>query len=175
MRNALFTSWWQGGKKQFLDVHGNNIGKAIVEGCFQCDRLHEIRNCAPLSEVRESTVILNKWSKMNVMEAKRRFSWKKEKAEIAGHFNEKLGVPLQKQLKVKSHGVLGFMPAVATHMQSILQVMQPLKSEVLVSDISSFEWIANVHVIFNQILMNTELLIHKHNIARYEFQIKKCL
>jgi len=76
MRNQLFTSWVFGGKKQFLDEDGIKIGKAILEECFERNRQRELRNLAPLSEVRESTVILNKWSVMNVKEAKRAFSWK---------------------------------------------------------------------------------------------------
>ena len=58
MRNALYTS-----KKQFLDENGIRIGKAVVEECFQRDRERELRNKAPLSEVRGTTVILNKWSR----------------------------------------------------------------------------------------------------------------
>ena len=76
LRNALYTSWTKVGKKQFLDKNDVKIGKGLVEEMFQKYRQRELEGVAPLSEIRESTVILNKWSVMNAAEAKRAFLWK---------------------------------------------------------------------------------------------------
>ena len=64
------------GKKQFLDENDVQIGKGLVEEMFQKDRHREADRIAPISEIHESTVILNKWSVMNAAETKRPFSWK---------------------------------------------------------------------------------------------------
>ncbi|KAL7537399.1 hypothetical protein ACHAXR_010210 [Thalassiosira sp. AJA248-18] len=175
IRNALYTSWRPGGKKQFLDDKEIKIGKAVIEDCFERDRQRELRCHAPHSDVRESTVFLNKWSKMDASEAKRPFSWK-TLAEISSHLYTKLGVTKSEQLSKEKHGLIGYMPAVAIHLKSILKEKPPPDAEILAPSISSFEWLANVHEIFNATLMNTKgLFLQWHNIDRYEEQIKKCL
>ena len=59
------------GKKQFLDENDVKIGKGLVEEIFEKDRHREVGGVAPLSEIRESTVKLNKWSVMNATEGKK--------------------------------------------------------------------------------------------------------
>ena len=76
LRNALYTSWTKIGKKQFLDENDVKIGKGLVEEMFQRDRQREVEGVAPLSEIRKSTIVLNKWLVMNAAEAKRAFFWK---------------------------------------------------------------------------------------------------
>ena len=83
----MFGSWTLGGKCQFLDEDGNKIGKGIIEECFEYDQQRELRNLAPLSEIREAVVILNKWSKMNVKLTKKVLSWKKLVAMATGFMN----------------------------------------------------------------------------------------
>jgi hypothetical protein len=94
MRNALYTSWQTNGKKQFRDENDIKIGKGIIEECFQKDRQREIGNLAPLSEIRETTVYLNKWSVMDAMEAKRPFSWKSLCAMLEDIYTELNEKPL---------------------------------------------------------------------------------
>ncbi|KAL7526978.1 LOW QUALITY PROTEIN: hypothetical protein ACHAWF_001986 [Thalassiosira exigua] len=118
MRNALFTSWTEKGTKQFLDEQNNRIRKAIVSECFQRDRIREINNQAPLSEVRESTVNLNKWSKMNASEAKRLFSLK-TLCKIASHLYTEMNVTVGDRLSKEQNGPLGNFPAVATHIWTL--------------------------------------------------------
>ena len=147
------------------------IGKAIVEECFDRDRERELRNYAPLSEVRESTVNLNNWSKMNVAEAKRPFLWK-TLCEQAAHLYGQLDVEMKDQLSLKEHGKLGYMPAAAKHLQTTLKKLNDAKpkseqSDNLASKISSFQWLANVHEIFNATLMNTDIMITWYNIDKY--------
>ncbi|KAL7546687.1 hypothetical protein ACHAWF_017274 [Thalassiosira exigua] len=174
MRSALFTSWTDKGKKQFLDEHDNRIGKAIIAECFQRDRIREINNQAPLSEVRESTVNLNKWSKMNAFEAKRPFSLK-TLCEIASHLYTEMNVTVEDRLLKEKNGPLGYFPTVAMHMWTKWNCMPEHQARLLAPKISSFEWLANVHEIFNATLMNTDLHLSWDNITWYENQTKKCL
>ena len=44
MRGAMFGSWALGDKCQFLDEDGNEIGKGIIEECFEYNRQQELRN-----------------------------------------------------------------------------------------------------------------------------------
>ena len=145
--------------------------EAIVEECFECDRERELRNHAPCSEVQESTAVLNQWSKMNVSEAKRPFSWKTP-SELAAHLYEQLGIPRKDQLSSKDHGQIGCMPAVAKHLKSTLKKSNKNKPKSehydnLASKVSSFQWLTNVHEIFNATLMNTDIMITWYNIDRY--------
>jgi hypothetical protein len=162
MRNALYTSWQTNGKKQFCDENDIKIGKGIIEECFQKDRQREIGNLAPLSEIRETTVYLNKWSVMDAMEAKRPFSWKSLCAML-----EDIYIELnEKPLCIKLHGQIGYMPSAAKHVQELLQKKDQHIIDSLHPKLSSFEWLANVHEIFNATLMDTSLLIKPHNIDK---------
>ena len=76
LRNALYTRWTMVGKKQFLDENDVKIGKGMVEERFQKYRHRESEGVALLSEICESTVILNKWLIMNATEVKMPSSWK---------------------------------------------------------------------------------------------------
>ena len=165
MRNQLYTSWTKEGKKKFLCVNGEKIGKALLEATFERDRQRELRNHAPKSEVRESTVILNNWSKMNVKEAKRTTS-EKTLAENAAHLYKKLGVPEKDRPKREQHGQFGFWPAVEKHLQEVVKSKASPNANVVAPDVSSFEWLANVHEIFNATLMDTDQLITRENINR---------
>ena len=165
MRNQLYTSWVKNGKKQFLDENNMPIGKAIIEECFERDRQREMRNFASKSEVRESTVILNKWSKMNVAEAKRVFSWK-TLVEILSNLYQELDVSRKDHLSMEEHGPLGYMPSAAKHLHSILVKRDAETKSRLGPKVSSFEFLANVHEMFNATLMNTDLMIDRDNIDR---------
>ena len=173
IRGALFTSWWQGGKKQFLDENDVPIGKGIVEECLSRDAERQIRGMAPITRLRDSTVHLTNWSKMNASESKRVFE-EKTCAEIATNLYESLGIDQSNHLNRETHGAIGYWPAVATHLQFLL-VLQPEKAVELGPKVSSFEFIANVHEIFIATLMNMECLVNLENIDRLEAQIKKCL
>ena len=100
MRGQLFSSWTPDGSKQFLDEYGNKIGKGIIEEACHREMQREMNNVAPKGEVRESTVQLNSWSKMNVKHAKNVFS-EKTLAEIADHLYDQLSVPMKDRLKRK--------------------------------------------------------------------------
>ena len=105
-----------------------------------------------------------------------------------------LGVPVDEQLKQERYHLghfllkrekedplhptekrpLGYWPAVAIHFKDILkkklqddQFAGSENWEVLASKISSFEWLANLHEIFNATLMNMDIVIGRWNIDRY--------
>ena len=164
LRNALYTSWTKVGKKQFLDANDVKIGKGLVEEMFQKDRQREVEGVAPLSEIRESTVILNKWSVMNAAEAKRKFSWKTLVASLNDLYDQ-LDTPMIARFDIGKHGALGFMPAAAKHLQELVKSENHLV-DILSPKISSFKWMANVHEIYNAILMNTDISIKKYNIDK---------
>ena len=102
---------------------------------------------------------------MNVAEAKRVFAWK-TLMEMLEDLYELLGVPMKDQLLKEDHP-LGYMPAAAAHLKDILKKKARQNEEHLAAKISSFEWLANVHEIFNATLMNTDILITWENIDRY--------
>ena len=54
-------------------------------------------------------------------------------------------------------------------MKALLEKKDEQTIEMLSSTISSFEWLANVHELFNATLMDTALLIKYHNIDRYVY------
>ena len=192
MRGALFMST-PGGKKQFLDVNDNIISKAIIEECRDRDKARQTNNHAPATRVTGITTNLNKWSVMNVSQAKR-ISEEKTLAESGCHIYGLLGVPVDEQLKQERYHLghfllkrekedplhptekrpLGYWPAVAIHFKDILkkklqddQFAGSENWEVLASKISSFEWLANLHEIFNATLMNMDIVIGRWNIDRY--------
>ena len=78
---------------------------------------------------------------------------------------------MKDQLSLKEHGKLGYMPAVAKHLQATLKKLNDAKpksepSDNLVLKVSSFQWLANVHEIFNATLMNTDIMIAWYNIDK---------
>ena len=66
---------------------------------------------------------------------------------------------------IGKYDALGFMPAAAKHLQELVELENHLV-DVLSPNISSFEWMANVHEIYNAILVNTEILIKRYNIDK---------
>ena len=100
---------------------------------------------------------------------------------MSTHYYDVLGIPMKDQLSVENHGTLGFMPAVGRHMKSILNKKYPPADKnnppdtyPLRSNIASFEWMANVHELFNATLMNMDMLVSWHNIDRYDECDKIC-
>ena len=59
------------------------------------------------------------------------------------------------------------MPVVAKHTKALLNNKDEEMTERPSPTISSFEWLANVHELFNTTLMDTALLMKYHNIDRY--------
>jgi hypothetical protein len=168
MRNAFFTSWVKNGKRRFLDVDGTPIAKDVIYNCNTRDRARESRGASPQSEVQDSTVYLTTWSKMNVMEAKRVFSWKTLIKEIADHLYSQLGFPtMVGRLSEADHGTLGFVSKVAQDLKEKLHAlpMGELRT-ALAPEVSGFEWLANVHEIFIARLMNMNAPINWANIDR---------
>ena len=155
------------GKKEFLDENDVKIGKGLVEEMFEKDRKREVGGLAPLSEIRETTVKLNKWSVMNAAEAKKPFSWKTLVAILSDMYDQ-LETPKIERLDIGKHGALGFMPAAAKHLQELVKSENHTVHfvKVMSPKMSSFEWMANVHEIYNAILMNTDILIKRCNIDK---------
>ena len=114
---------------------------------------------------------LNRWSKMDVKEAKRPFSWRSLN-EIAVHLYSILGVTSVDGMlsKDKHDGVSGYMVAVTKELKILLesQAHELLKSKYddIAEQISGFEWMAHVHEIFAVRLMNMDELISWDNIDR---------
>lgn len=143
---------------------------------------------APLTNIREGTVRLSKWSVMDGSEAKRVFA-EKTLAECSQHLYTTLDVPQAEWMKRDMHSPIGFWPKVAADLNHKLHFaradaeldgyMADMNDEPtptnttptanidfddIASSISSFEWLAHVHEIFNAILMNTDLLLSWDNI-----------
>ena len=148
----------------------SRLARLLSNTFFLKDRQRELDNIAAKSEVRESTVNLNKWSVMDSKESKRPFLWKTLIA-ILDDLYEELGVPKQDHLSIKSHGQLGYVQAAARYLKTLLSTKTHLNIGELAPKISSFEWLANVHGIFNATLMNTDLLMQWHNVDRYAYII----
>ena len=155
------------GKKQFLDENDVKIGKGLVEEMFEKERHREVGGVAPLSEIGESTVKLNKWSVMNAAEANKPFSWKTLIAILTDLY-DKVNTPKIERLDIGKHGALGFMPAAAKHLQELIKSENHTVHfvQVMSPKISSFEWMANVHEIHNTTLMNTDILTKRCNIDK---------
>jgi len=163
VRNALFISWVHNGAREFLSDDGNRIGKAILEGCYKRDAARLLRGTAPQTTISKDTIVLNRWSKMNVSHAKKCFEWK-TLCEIADHLYKELGVMTDDgRLKVKDSETgnkVGYMVKVADELKRLLQgqvqigKVLPERAEAIQHDISSFEWLAHVHEIFHMRLMN---------------------
>ncbi len=167
MRNAFYTP-----KKEFLDVNGNRISKRVLEECYLRDLDRVRRNTKPMTKMQKSTIHLDRWSKMNVQEAKR-ICDDDVLAEIADDTYCRLGFPtIDGRLLEQDHGRVGYYPAVARHMKQRLAEKRSSGSitkedaDVLASTISSLEWLANLNDIFTNRLMNMKMPIHSGNIDR---------
>ena len=163
IRNALFVSWILNGAREFLSEEGNQIGKAILEQCYERDRQRLLRGTTPKTSLTKDSINLNKWSKMNVAHAKKCFEWN-TLSEIADHLYTRLGVVTDAgRLKKKesSNGTkVGFMVQVAEELKRLIskqvecgQVSTEIAASVA-NDVSSFEWLAHVHELFHMRLMN---------------------
>ena len=93
---------------------------------------------------------------------------KKTLTEMAAELYAELGCNKKDVLPKDSRGTepIGYWPRVAMDLQRLLS-SHPDKFDKMTSDNSSFEWLANVHQIFNATLMNMDLMINKYNIDRY--------
>ena len=60
------------------------------------------------------------------------------------------------------------MPAAAKHLQELVKLENHTVHfvQVMSPKISSFEWMANFHEIYNAILMNTDILIKRYNVEK---------
>lgn len=72
-QRCIDSSWWHGGKSQFLDTDDIPIRKGIIEECLSCQIDRQIWGMAPMTRVRETIVHLTNWSKMNASESKHIF------------------------------------------------------------------------------------------------------
>jgi len=134
-----------------------------LERCYARDAARLLRQTAPQTTLSKDTIVLNRWSKMNVAHAKKCFEWK-TLCEIADHLYRELGVMTDDgRLKVKDSKTgnkVGYMPEVAVELKRLLRgqvqsgEMLPEIAEAIQHDISSFEWLAHVHEIFHMRLMN---------------------
>lgn len=165
-RNQLFTSCKEG-KKAFLDENDVRVGKLVVTNCHKREEERASRDAPKLSDIRESTVNLTRWSKMNVAEAKAVFSWK-TLCEMSVHLYNRLGIDRSDILKEQQEGSLGYMSKVADHLYSLANNDNEAvaKDEWLKPEIASFKFVANVHEIFNALLNNMDQPLHHGNIER---------
>ena len=92
---------------------------------------------------------------------------KKTLAEMSSDLYTRLGCSKKDILPKKGPGSIhiGYWPSVAKHLQSLLSA-NPYKYGAFSPDVSSFEWLANVHEIFNATLMNMKLRITSYNIDK---------
>lgn len=170
MRNQLFTSWLANGSngaKAFLGDDGAQIGKLIIEHCHNREQDRRARGHINITRVDESVVDIDRWSKMNVSAALKVFEYK-TLCEIANSIYTDLNVDLQDRLgadQFKDRGqVVGYFPAVADHFRHLVTTRILILDYKQKSAIASFEWLAHVHEIFNNTLMNTKIVIDKDNI-----------
>jgi len=176
MRNALFVSWIPGGPREFLCEDGNRIGRAVLDECFARETERRRRGTAPQTNLGEATIHLNRWSKMNVFHAKKCFEWK-TLAEIADHLYSELGVKSHDgRLKVKdsqNENKMGYMVDVAQELKTLLKrqtasgKLSEERADAVGNAISSFEWLAHVHEIFINRLMNMNYRIGGQTIDRF--------
>ena len=89
-------------------------------------------------------------------------------SEMAAELYTELGCNKKDVPPKDSQGTesIGYWPRVAMDLQRLLS-SHPDKFDKMSSDISSSEWLANVHQIFNATLMNMDLMINKYSIDRY--------
>ena len=125
-----------------------------------------------MTTMQRSTIALDRWSKMNVQEAKR-ICDDKTLSEIANYLYCRLGMSTDNgRLLERDHERVGYRPAVALHLKTILEekksdgTISKDEGVVLASAISSFEWLANLHEIFTNRLMNMEMPIKGGNIDK---------
>ena len=183
MQNTLFTSWWKNRKKSFLSVYDIPIGEQIIADCYEREKELESRTGAATTRVTDAVVNPNKWSKMNVMNALITFE-SRTLAEQSSHLYDVLGTPMEERLNAdqfKCHfqnskkQVIGFWSSVGEHLHILMDKTKSPLSPATRSAIATFEWMANVHEIFNNILMNTSIVIDKDNVHCYERQVMKSL
>ena len=175
MRNALFVSWFGNGKKMFLSVDDIKISFQVLVDCHERERERESRKGSASTRVSEAGIKPNMWSKMNVSNAEKAFEHK-TLAEIATHLYSILHVKMKDQLcgnqfkvseKNKRKIVLGYWSAVGEHLHKLMTESWESLIEVTKSAIVSFEWMAHVHEMFNNILMNTQHIVFDRR--TYEF------
>ena len=102
---------------------------------------------------------------MDAVEAKRLFSRKSCAAMLTNLYN-KLGTPKSVRLCITADGALGCMPQAAKRLKELLKEKEEITISLSGPIFFSFEWITNVHEIFNATLMNTSLLIKSQNIDK---------
>ncbi|EJK74435.1 hypothetical protein THAOC_03886, partial [Thalassiosira oceanica] len=170
MRNQLFTSWNMSGgngAKAFLGEDGAQIGKFIIEYCHKREQDRRARGHTNQTRVDESVVDIDRWSKMNVSAALKVFEYG-TLCEITNHIYTDLNVDLRDRLgadQFKEGGqVVGYFPAVAGHFRHLVRDRNLNLGDDQKSAIASYEWLAHVHEIFNNTLMNTKIVIDKYNI-----------
>ena len=95
---------------------------------------------------------------MNMSEANHPFL-RKTLCTVVAHLYKQLGVHLQDHILKEKNETLRCMPAVAKHLKEILLKKSLFNTELLVPKISSFEWLTNLHEVFNATLMDTSMLI----------------
>ena len=104
---------------------------------------------------------------------------------MSAHLYKTLGINMKDQLqgdqfkvKIKSgkNTVLGFWPAVGKHLHCLMLDSDKQLSESTKSAVVSFEWLAHVHEVFNNIFMNTkEIVVGANNVDILEQQLQVCL
>ena len=142
---------------------------------FQRDEERAMHNASRCTDVRAKAVDLDKWSKMSAALAKAIFSWR-TLIEIATYLYQELGVHMTAMYQIQQHptGRLGFISATATHLKLVLKQKDPNNSN-LASQISSFQFCANVSEIYNLRLLKMDKMIRWNNIEKYEAQMIKNL
>ena len=165
MRNLLFASWVTKGLKEgtrkLRDTNDIPIAKQPVINCFQRD---ERRGAAPRSDVKRTTVEMNKWSVMNVREAKAVFS-ERTLVEMADHLYTSFGVKTMAGRMSRLNHELDYFSAIASHLQTLV-TLYPETTIELRSEVSTFEFMAHTHEIYNGRLLKMGDVIDATNIDK---------
>ncbi|KAL9184884.1 hypothetical protein ACHAXT_002661 [Thalassiosira profunda] len=169
-RGMFFQSKPLGGKN-LLDTEGNFIGKYVLEMAFQRDEERRDRGAAPLTRLTAATINLNKWSKMSASEAKKAAE-PRTLQELGGHIAGLLQLTIGELYRVEDHptGQLGYFSALARHFMGMQKRKDPSNLN-LASQIASFEFLANLSEIYNQLFLNMKQLIRWNNIELLEAQL----
>ena len=152
--------------------------------CYERETEREAQTGSSITRVTDAVINPNRWSKMNVSNTIKA-NEHKTLAEISGHLYAVLRMPIKDQLcgdqfKVCiGYGkkiVIGFSAAVGEHLHKLMSSSKAPLPISTKADIVSFEWMAHVHGIFNNILMNTkEIIVDAKNIQVFEKQLNKSL
>ena len=136
LRNALFTS-----KRKLKDANDVAISHHVLLNCCMRDEERNKRNHATKSDVKRSTINLNKWSTMNVAEAKVPFSWRTI-TEIADYLYKKLGfATLDGRHLEKYDAPIGYLSNLEKKLkQKYIESTPNDPTKSLMSEISSFEF-----------------------------------